>query len=76
MLWDVGIEVGHSVRTIAECESEMAADITIRTSLLEHRLITGSRALLRATSARMLAARDGRARRSTRRSCSSSSSGT
>ena len=45
-LWDVGIEAGHSVRTLAECEAEMSADVTVRTSLLEHRLIDGSRALL------------------------------
>jgi [protein-PII] uridylyltransferase len=35
----------HAVRTIAECETEMAGDITIRTSLLEHRQIAGSRSL-------------------------------
>jgi [protein-PII] uridylyltransferase len=45
LLWDAGLETAHSVRTIAECETEMAGDITIRTSLLEHRLITGSRSL-------------------------------
>ena len=45
LLWDIGIEVGHSVRTIADCEAEMAADVTVKTSLLEHRLIGGSRAL-------------------------------
>jgi [protein-PII] uridylyltransferase len=45
MLWDLGVEVGHSVRTIAECQAAMAGDITVATSLLEHRLIKGSRAL-------------------------------
>ena len=45
LLWDIGIEIGHSVRTIADCEAEMAADVTVRTSLLEHRLVCGSRAL-------------------------------
>ena len=45
LLWDTGLEVAHSVRTIDECETEMAGDITIRTSLLEHRLLDGSRAL-------------------------------
>jgi [protein-PII] uridylyltransferase len=45
MLWDAGLEVAHSVRTIEECETEMAHDITIRTSLLEHRLLAGSRPL-------------------------------
>ena len=47
MLWDIGLDAGHSVRTIAECEAEMAGDITIRTSLLEHRLVAGSRPLFR-----------------------------
>jgi [protein-PII] uridylyltransferase len=45
MLWDTGLEVAHSVRTIEECETEMAHDITIRTSLLEQRLLAGSRSL-------------------------------
>ena len=48
VLWDVGLEVGHSVRTIAQCADEMAADVTIKTSLLEHRFVTGSRRLHRA----------------------------
>ncbi|MGH8798610.1 MAG: [protein-PII] uridylyltransferase [Casimicrobiaceae bacterium] len=47
LLWDTGLEIAHAVRTIAECESEMAHDITIRTSLLEHRHVAGSRALYR-----------------------------
>jgi len=47
MLWDIGLDAGHSVRTLAECEAEMAGDITIRTSLLEHRLVAGARPLFR-----------------------------
>ncbi len=47
-LWDIGIELGHAVRTIAECESEMTRDVTIRTSLLENRVLEGSRRLARA----------------------------
>jgi [protein-PII] uridylyltransferase len=42
---DAGLEVAHSVRTIEQCETEMAHDITIRTSLLEQRLLAGSRSL-------------------------------
>jgi [protein-PII] uridylyltransferase len=45
LLWDTGLEVAHSVRTVDECETEMASDITIRTSLLERRLLVGSRTL-------------------------------
>jgi [protein-PII] uridylyltransferase len=44
-LWDIGLEVGHAVRTVAECETEMTADVTVRTSLLEHRHLAGSRRL-------------------------------
>ncbi len=43
-LWDIGLEVGHSVRTIGECMSE-SSDVTVQTNLLEARHITGSRAL-------------------------------
>jgi [protein-PII] uridylyltransferase len=39
--WDMGLELGHSVRTIAECVSESAGDITIQTSLLESRWLAG-----------------------------------
>ena len=46
--WDLGLEIGHSIRTIDECLQESAADITVQTSLLEARLVTGSRKLFRA----------------------------
>jgi [protein-PII] uridylyltransferase len=45
MLWDVGIEPGYSARTIADCENEMAGDITVQTSMLENRHLAGSRTL-------------------------------
>ena len=44
-LWDIGLEVGSSVRTFADCEREAKADITITTNLLETRLIAGDNAL-------------------------------
>jgi [protein-PII] uridylyltransferase len=46
-LWDLGVEPGHSVRTIAQCQDEADADITVETALLESRWLAGSRALMR-----------------------------
>ena len=40
-LWDIGLEVGHSVRTVAECAAESAADVGVMTTLLEARLLAG-----------------------------------
>ncbi len=57
-LWDIGIELSHAVRTLADCETEMARDVATRTSLLDHRLIVGSRALLRRFRQRFAAALD------------------
>jgi [protein-PII] uridylyltransferase len=45
--WDAGLEIGSSVRTIRQCLDAAQADVTVRTALLESRLVTGSRALLR-----------------------------
>ncbi len=39
--WDTGLEIGSSVRTVSECLAESAKDITVQTSLLESRCITG-----------------------------------
>jgi [protein-PII] uridylyltransferase len=44
-LWDIGIEVGHSVRTVEECVALAAADVTVQTTLLEARLLAGNRGL-------------------------------
>jgi [protein-PII] uridylyltransferase len=44
-LWDSGLEIGHSVRTVAGCIEAAAADITVRTALLEARYLAGSREL-------------------------------
>ncbi len=40
-LWDLRLKVGHSVRTIDDCLRLARADVTIRTSLLEHRYLWG-----------------------------------
>lgn len=41
-LWDIGLEVGHSVRTLEECTSLARDDITIATNLMESRTISGN----------------------------------
>ena len=41
--WDVGLEIGSSVRSTAECVEEAGRDVTVQTSLLECRLITGAK---------------------------------
>ena len=46
-LWDIGIELGHAVRTVSECERAAADDLTVISNLIEARLITGNDALLR-----------------------------
>lgn len=45
--WDTGLEIGSSVRTVAQCISEAEQDITVRTSLLDSRLICGKKALFK-----------------------------
>ena len=40
-LWDIGLEVGHSVRTPGDCEVESRNDVTVMTTMMESRLLTG-----------------------------------
>ncbi|WP_313127649.1 [protein-PII] uridylyltransferase [Stutzerimonas nitrititolerans] len=41
LLWDIGLEVGQSVRSVAECAEEARADLTVVTNLMESRTIAG-----------------------------------
>jgi [protein-PII] uridylyltransferase len=41
LLWDIGLEVGHSVRSQQECQRQASADVTIVTALMEARTLCG-----------------------------------
>jgi [protein-PII] uridylyltransferase len=43
--WDVGLEIGSSVRNVADCVAQAENDVTVQTSLLESRLIVGNKTL-------------------------------
>ena len=45
ILWDLGFKVGHATRTVEQCIKLGTADMTIRTALLDARLIQGDRQL-------------------------------
>jgi [protein-PII] uridylyltransferase len=47
-MWDIGLEVGHSVRTIDDCQRESAADVSVATTLIESRLLMGPEPLFEA----------------------------
>jgi [protein-PII] uridylyltransferase len=59
--WDTGLEIGSSVRTVGDCLTESANDVTVQTALLEARWITGNKSLFAAFQKSYLAAMDGRA---------------
>jgi len=45
LCWDIGLEIGSSVRSVPECVHEAARDVTVQTALLESRLLCGQRRL-------------------------------
>ena len=45
-LWDVGLAVGNSVRTVRECVDEARRDVTVATNFMDSRLVRGSAPLL------------------------------
>ncbi|MBS0561295.1 MAG: [protein-PII] uridylyltransferase [Proteobacteria bacterium] len=55
-LWDLGLKVGHATRSVDECLGEAAKDTTVRTSLLDARMLCGDPALYRSFEERFRAA--------------------
>ncbi|MFN3984190.1 MAG: [protein-PII] uridylyltransferase [Rhodocyclaceae bacterium] len=60
-LWDIGLEIGQSVRTVDECMDAAANDITVQTNMLEARYLVGARTLFEAFEQRYRAQLDVRA---------------
>lgn len=52
MLWDLRLKVGHAARDVDECIRLSKSDMTIRTALLEARLIWGNKVLFQKLSSR------------------------
>ena len=59
--WDSGLEIGSSVRTVSQCLDEAEKDVTVQTSLLEARLVTGDFRLYGRFRERLRLAMDSRA---------------
>ncbi|BDI05650.1 [protein-PII] uridylyltransferase [Sphaerotilus microaerophilus] len=43
--WDIGLEIGSSVRSVADCVREARSDVTVQTAMMEARFLAGSRRL-------------------------------
>jgi len=56
LLWDIGLEIGQSVRSVKQCKQEASKDITVATALMESRTLAGApdlhRLMMEATSNR------------------------
>ncbi|WP_110648012.1 [protein-PII] uridylyltransferase [Salinicola peritrichatus] len=52
-LWDIGLEIGQSVRSLNDCEREARSDITVITNLLETRTLSGPERLREAMRERL-----------------------
>ncbi|CAL8474261.1 [protein-PII] uridylyltransferase [Caballeronia sp. S22] len=61
MAWDLGLDIGSSVRSVEQCIAEAGNDITVQTSLLEARRICGDMSLFQRFSARYRETLDPRA---------------
>lgn len=56
--WDLGLEIGHAIRTVDDCIVEAIQDVTVQTSLLESRWLAGSRLGLSQLEQRLIEVRD------------------
>jgi [protein-PII] uridylyltransferase len=55
LLWDIGLDVGHSVRSVTECKTQARSDVTILTAMMESRTICGDDELLQRMSRKIAA---------------------